>query len=93
MGRMTATLAEAFAGHEDLPGRVVPGPCTAACWSPPPLARLGLESRRVADRRVFELRITGWSVAGARHLLLAEAEGHGPPVRWWPEGSVIPAAR
>jgi hypothetical protein len=55
----------------------------------PPLARLGLESRRVADRLVFELRITGWSVAGERHLLLAEAEGHGPPVRW----AVIPAAR
>ncbi|HEX8133668.1 MAG TPA: DUF2332 family protein [Actinomycetes bacterium] len=48
-------VAEVFAGHEDLPGRV----------------------------------------AGKRHLLLAEAEGHGPPVRWWPpEGSaVIPAAR
>jgi hypothetical protein len=58
-----------------------------------PLARLGLESRRVADRYVFELRLTGWSVAGERHLLLAEAEGHGPPVRWWPAGSVIPAAR
>jgi hypothetical protein len=58
-----------------------------------PLARLGLESRRAADRYVFELRLTGWSVAGERHLLLAEAEGHGPPVRWWPAGSVSPAAR
>jgi hypothetical protein len=57
-----------------------------------PLARLGLESRRVADRYVFELRITGWSPAGERHLLLAQAEGHGPPVRWWPAGSVSPAA-
>jgi hypothetical protein len=57
-----------------------------------PLARLGLESRRVADRHVFELRITGWSLAGERHLLLAQAEGHGPPVRWWPAGSVSPAA-
>jgi hypothetical protein len=60
-----------------------------------PPVHLGLESRRAADRLVFELRLTGWSVAGKRHLLLAEAEGHGPPVRWWPpEGSaVIPAAR
>jgi hypothetical protein len=57
---------------------------------------LGREERarvEAADRYVFELRLTGWSVAGERHLLLAEAEGHGPPVRWWPAGSVSPAAR
>ena len=54
-----------------------------------------VERAGAADRLVFELRLTGWSAAGERHLLLAEAEGHGPPVRWWPpEGSaVIPAAR
>jgi hypothetical protein len=58
-----------------------------------PLARLGLEARRATDRYVYELRLTGWSVAGERQLLLAEAGGHGPPVRWWPGGTVIPAAR
>jgi hypothetical protein len=58
-----------------------------------PLARLGLESRRATDRYLFELRLDQWTSAGRRHYLLAEAGGHGPPVRWWPEGPVIPVAR
>jgi hypothetical protein len=58
-----------------------------------PLARLGLESRWATDRYLLELRLTQWTVAGERHQLLAEAEGHGPPVRWWPAGSVSPAPR
>jgi hypothetical protein len=54
----------------------------------PALARLALESRRVTDRYLFELRLEGSFLPAERLPVLAHAEGHGPPVRWWPEGPV-----
>jgi hypothetical protein len=50
-----------------------------------PLACLALESRRVTDRYLFELRLQG-SFLPEGLPVLALADGHGPPVRWWPEG-------
>jgi hypothetical protein len=51
-------------------------------------ARLALESRRVTDRYLFELRLAGSFLPAERLPVLALADGHGPPVRWWPEGPV-----
>jgi hypothetical protein len=52
------------------------------------LAWLALESRRVTDRYLFELRLEGSFLPAERLPVLALADGHGPPVRWWPEGPV-----
>jgi len=48
------------------------------------LARLVLE-RREPGHHVFEVRLTMWP--GGAEETLAEAEGHGPPIRWRPPGS------
>ncbi|HZD02533.1 MAG TPA: DUF2332 domain-containing protein [Actinomycetes bacterium] len=51
-----------------------------------PLARLALERRESRrNDHVFEVRLTMWP--GGTEQTLADAEGHGPPIRWRPAGS------
>lgn len=46
-----------------------------------PLAYLSLEPDRVGERQfAFRLRLRSWP--GGQEDVLADAEGHGPPVRW-----------
>ena len=46
-----------------------------------PLAHLALEPQRVGDGHYdFQVRLTTWPGGGTR--VLADCEGHGPPVRW-----------
>ncbi|MCW2776933.1 MAG: hypothetical protein JWN17_658 [Frankiales bacterium] len=50
-----------------------------------PLARLTLEPERVGDAE-FRFRVTAQTWPGGDSRVLADAEGHGPPVVWRPRG-------
>lgn len=45
-----------------------------------PLVRASMEPERVDGRWVFRVRLQRWPDGGTVHV--ADAEGHGPPVRW-----------
>lgn len=45
-----------------------------------PLAHLSMEGERTGERNPFVLTLTSWPGEGLR--VVADCEGHGPPVRW-----------